>query len=430
MHSRLFEVLARAGFVSRGLVYGIIGVLAFRLAVGAGGKITNQQGALHTVAHQPFGKFALTLVAIGLGGYSMWRLFRALIGHGPEGSDHGIDRLGAAASGLFYGLMCFAAVKILMGSAAGSTGNAKKTTIGVLGWPGGRWIVGIAGAVMIGVALYQGYRGITKKFLQDSKTEQMSPSMRRWITRVGTVGHLARMVVFGLVGIFLIKAATDDERAFGGRARRRARQAPSPCLWQVHARRRGGRPGRVRPVFAERRALPQDLSHFTEELRRASARPMLGALEQPLFEGAPRRSVVGDGSSSNLDPDLLDDPLRASADLMALLADYRHRVDRIKQPLGQPVDLGMCRSASGDDAEVDHDLDPEGLFRGNERHARASPCVISFARHRTRACLKAAARVGQHGRHHHAPRRRPPTPPSKSEMTQRSAATTAIRNSQ
>ncbi len=121
VHSRLFEVLARAGFVSRGLVYGIIGILAFRLAAGAGGKITNQQGALHTVAQQPFGKFALTLVAIGLGGYSMWRLFRALIGHGPEGADHGIDRLGAAASGLFYGLMCFAAVRILMGSGSGSS---------------------------------------------------------------------------------------------------------------------------------------------------------------------------------------------------------------------------------------------------------------------------------------------------------------------
>src|SRR6202035_6133826 len=116
VRSRQFEVLARAGFVARGLVYGIIGVLAFRLAIGAGGKITNQQGAFHTVAHQPFGKFALTLVAIGLGGYSMWRLLRALIGHGPEGSDHGIERLGAAASGFFYGVMCFAAVKVIMGS--------------------------------------------------------------------------------------------------------------------------------------------------------------------------------------------------------------------------------------------------------------------------------------------------------------------------
>jgi len=40
---------------------------------------------------------------------------------------------------------------------------------------GGTGIVGIAGVVMIGVALYQGYRGITKKFLEDSKTEEVGP---------------------------------------------------------------------------------------------------------------------------------------------------------------------------------------------------------------------------------------------------------------
>ena len=97
--SRAFEVLARAGFVARGLVWGIIGVLALKLALGHGGKITNQQGALHTVAHQPFGKILLTLVAIGLGGYSLWRLVRAAIGHGREGSDSAFERLAGAASG-------------------------------------------------------------------------------------------------------------------------------------------------------------------------------------------------------------------------------------------------------------------------------------------------------------------------------------------
>src|SRR5437773_4551704 len=84
VRSPAFEWLSRAGFVARALVYGIIGVLALKLAVGHGGKLANQQGALHTVAHQPFGKLLLTLVAVGLGGYSLWRLVRAGIGHGPE----------------------------------------------------------------------------------------------------------------------------------------------------------------------------------------------------------------------------------------------------------------------------------------------------------------------------------------------------------
>ena len=62
---------------------------------------------------------------------------------------------------------------------------------------------------MIGITLYQGYRGLSKDFLDDSKTEQMPAGMRRFVERIGVIGHVARMVVFGLAGIFLIKAAAD-----------------------------------------------------------------------------------------------------------------------------------------------------------------------------------------------------------------------------
>jgi len=184
VRSAPFEWLSRAGFVARATVYAVIGILALKLAFGQGGKLTDQQGALHTVANQPFGTVLLTLVAIGLAGYSLWRLVRAVLGHGPEGSDSGFDRVAAGASGIAYGAMC---------------------------------AVGIAGAGMLGVAAYQGYRGVTKKFLEDSKVEEMRPGTRRWISRIGIVGHLARMVVFGLIGIFLIKAAADyDPRAAVG----------------------------------------------------------------------------------------------------------------------------------------------------------------------------------------------------------------------
>jgi Domain of Unknown Function (DUF1206) len=205
-----FEALARAGFVARAVIYGVIGILALKLAIGAGGKTANQGGALKTVAEQPFGKVLLILVAIGLAGYSLWRLTRALLGHGPEDTDSGFDRLAAFASGVAYALTCAVAVEILLGSGGGNnSGNPQHPTAGVLGWPVGTWIVGLAGAAFCGVALYQGYRGISNDFLKDSKTGEMSRAVRKWITWIGTVGHLARMVVFGLVGIFLIKAAVD-----------------------------------------------------------------------------------------------------------------------------------------------------------------------------------------------------------------------------
>jgi hypothetical protein len=163
---------------------------------------------LKTIAHQPFGKVLLILVAVGLAGYSLWRFIHVLLGHGPEHTDSGLDRVAAFGSGVVYALICAIAIEILLGSGA-SSGSAQKPTAGVLGWPGGSWMVGIAGAVLCGVAVYQGYRGISKDFLDDSKTEEMSPGLRKWVTWIGTFGHLARMVVFGLVGVFLIKAAVD-----------------------------------------------------------------------------------------------------------------------------------------------------------------------------------------------------------------------------
>jgi len=208
--SRPFEWLARAGLVARGVIYGIIGILAFKLALGDGGKTTNQNGALHTIARQPFGKALLILMAIGLAGYALWRLVRAAIGHGPEASDDTKDRIAGFASGIAYAALCVTAVSILIGSGGGS-GSPDKATGGVLGWTGGPILVAIAGLIMIGVGLDQGYRGIRTKFLEKSKTEEMSESVERSFTALGVVGHLSRMVVFALVGYFLIRAALDHD---------------------------------------------------------------------------------------------------------------------------------------------------------------------------------------------------------------------------
>lgn len=207
-HSRGFEVLARTGFAARAAIYAIIGVLAVELALGVGGRTTNQKGALRLIAAQPFGQVLLTLVAVALAGYALWRLSHALLGHGPESSDSTFDRLAALGSGVVYAGMCALAVEILLGS-GGSSSNAQKTTAGVLGWPAGTWIVGIAGVVLVCVGAYQGYRAITHDFLKDSKTEEMAPTVRAWIKWIGTVGHLARMAVFALVGVFLMVAAVD-----------------------------------------------------------------------------------------------------------------------------------------------------------------------------------------------------------------------------
>jgi hypothetical protein len=206
-----------------------------------GGTPTNQRGALQTIQKQPFGHWLLIAVAVGLGGYALWRFVQAIAGHGPEGGgdQSGFGRASAAASGCAYAGMCILAVSILMGASSQSSSNPHKSTAGVLGWPGGQWIVAAAGIAFIGVALYQGYKGVTRAFLDEDKTEQMGPATRRWFTRIGVVGHLARMVAFGLIGIFVLKAAIDyaPAKAVGldGALEKLARQSYGTFLLAVVA---------------------------------------------------------------------------------------------------------------------------------------------------------------------------------------------------
>jgi hypothetical protein len=200
--------LARAGFVARGLVYLIIAVLAIKLAIGEEGTNADQQEALRTIAEQPLGEVLLLLVAVGLAGYALWMLTRAAIGHGVEETDSGFERVAALASAVAYGVICAAAIAVLVGSGSQS-GSPKVATGGVLGRPGGTVLVALAGAVVIGVGVYQAYKGFARKFLEEANAEEMSPEARRGYTTLGVFGYVARAVVFVLVGYGLIKAAVD-----------------------------------------------------------------------------------------------------------------------------------------------------------------------------------------------------------------------------
>lgn len=208
--TRTFEMLARAGYAARGVIYIIIGVLAIRLAEGVGGPRPSQQGALRTIGHQPFGKAMLIAMAIGLGGYAIWRLFQAFVGQTPEYGRHSaMERIGAAGSGIAYAAFCVLTIEILRGSAGNSSAKTKETTARVLQWPAGREIVGAVGLLFIGIAAYQAYLGLSRTFLKYSKTQAMSPQVENAFTILGVVGLVARAIAFLLIGIFVTKAAVD-----------------------------------------------------------------------------------------------------------------------------------------------------------------------------------------------------------------------------
>ena len=204
------ELLGRVGLVAKGVSYGLVGVLAAGVAAGLGGKATSRQGALHDLAGTGFGKFVIVLLIIGFVAYAAWRVMQAVTVRESDEKKAWGKRIAYFARAAVYVSLAFSAGRIVTGSGGGQSQNQKahKTTAVVLSWPGGTWLVGIAGAVLIGVGLWNLYRGLSRKF-EDKWRGGMSSAAREWGGRAGVVGHAARFVVFTLIGVFAIKAASD-----------------------------------------------------------------------------------------------------------------------------------------------------------------------------------------------------------------------------
>jgi uncharacterized membrane protein YidH (DUF202 family) len=203
--------LARGGLVAKGVSFGIVGVLAAAVAADAGGKTTSREGALQTLAEHGWGKVLLVLLAVGFAAYAVWRFVQAFAEREQEEAKKWGKRAGYIGRGAIYAGLTYSTVKLLTGSGGQQSQNrkAQKTAATVLDWPAGRWIVVIAGLCVIGVGLWNLYRGITRKFEDKWRTGEMSETERTWGGRVGVAGHLSRAVVFSLIGIFLTKAAIE-----------------------------------------------------------------------------------------------------------------------------------------------------------------------------------------------------------------------------
>ena len=206
-NSRWLDWLARAGLAAKGASYALVGVLAIKVAIGDGGKATSRQGALASIAHHGYGEVLLVALAIGFAGYALWRFAQTFFDKSNEGSGpKGLAlRGGYFGRGLIYAGLTVITVRLLTQA---QSQQAHEKTAMVLSWPAGRWIVGIAGACLVAAGLYNGYRGVTKKFLERWQSGG-SYEAPKWGARAGVLGLLARMVVFGLIGVFLIKAAYD-----------------------------------------------------------------------------------------------------------------------------------------------------------------------------------------------------------------------------
>jgi len=203
------ERLIRLGYVARGVLYAVVGVLAVQLALGAGGAATDKNGAIGTIGAQPFGRFLLIVIAIGLLGYSMWGVIRAIMDPLHRGTDaKGIaQRIGYMVSALSYGGLFLVTMHYLTGQQGGQGSGQQEWTAALLHQPFGPLLVGAIGVIGMAGGLGQLFQAFTADFKKDWKLGQMSEGEKKVAIAVGRFGLAARGVVFVMLGFFVLQAA-------------------------------------------------------------------------------------------------------------------------------------------------------------------------------------------------------------------------------
>ncbi|HST48967.1 DUF1206 domain-containing protein [Jatrophihabitans sp.] len=235
--ARPVHLAARLGYVARGLFYALLAYLVVRIATlrgaaaeqardaalagsgngratgGSGGRQVNAEGALSLISQSLAGTLLLWCAAAGFLTLAAVRLTAAWRDRRPDTAR----RLSVAGQGLCYIAVGLVPINYLRGNrAAGSESQQHDTAARLLGFPGGGVLVVLAGLVMLAVCGWQ-LRGVLRQDFTDGLVDDLPQPRARWIRLAGSIGIVARAVVFGPIGIFLIVAGLtyDPRRARG-----------------------------------------------------------------------------------------------------------------------------------------------------------------------------------------------------------------------
>ena len=214
--SKAVERAARLGYAAKGVVYLIVGGLAAMAAFGSGGATTGSEGALYTVMKQPFGRALLSVLALGLAGYTVWRLIQGV--KDPENNGAG-SRIYALGSAVLHGSLTLAAARIVFRGigTSGSGSDTEGMVAQAMAQPFGTWLVGIAGLITLFAAGHQFHQAATGGYRKRLGIGRLGPTASTWVSRAAKTGLTARGFVFGIIGIFFLVAAwqTDPSEAKG-----------------------------------------------------------------------------------------------------------------------------------------------------------------------------------------------------------------------
>jgi Domain of Unknown Function (DUF1206) len=205
--------LARLGLMARGLVYILVGILAFQVAFVNRSKRADQNGAFQLLAQNGFGKFVLWLVVLGLLGYALWQATQAFWGHWdePTARKRLMARIESGAKAVIYFILAVTAFRVVTSGSGGNGGTA--ATAKLLKVSGGQFLVGFIGVVIVAVGATMVWRGLKAEFAKQLQLGRLTPAARSMVIKLGKIGYIARGVVFAIVGILVVAAAVTFDPA-------------------------------------------------------------------------------------------------------------------------------------------------------------------------------------------------------------------------
>jgi hypothetical protein len=209
-NSKPLKIAARVGFVARGAIYVLIGLIALQIAVGHGGQ-ADRGGAIAQIADKSYGTFLLWVLVVGFAGLALWRFSEAAFGAvAPDGHETS-ERLKSLARAVLYSFLFVSTLQYVTGTSSSATANGNKQseewTARVMEHTGGRSLVGLVGLVVVAIGVMLAREGVTKEFLERMSFGGSAAGVRSIVEKLGVVGNLARGAVVTTAGVFLIIAA-------------------------------------------------------------------------------------------------------------------------------------------------------------------------------------------------------------------------------
>ena len=200
-HASPFLILTRFGFAARGVLYLLVAYLALWV-----GRAADAETALEYL-NSGAGRALLAGMALGFGGYGVWRLVDAALDLDGQGGDaKGVAvRLAHAGSGFIHSWLAWEASEIVLGSPPDRDEReaAEAGAAAAMGLPGGDLLILAGVAILLAVGAFQLFHAVKRRFLR-----HLAPPARNkaWVGLTGTLGYAARGAVFIVAAWLLFRA--------------------------------------------------------------------------------------------------------------------------------------------------------------------------------------------------------------------------------